>query len=88
VGGETSSVLDMCEVLDKRIKQDLTLPYIASWHDESHLNWFHSNYPQKLFPANFSGVTNYWTSDTSKSTLISLDKTALDIELGFQSWRI
>jgi hypothetical protein len=84
-GGLTTNVLDMCEVLSNRINQDLTVSFVAKWHDESHLNWYHANFPQKLFPRHFSGALNHWTSETSKSTVISLDKDILDHELGIKS---
>jgi hypothetical protein len=84
-GGVTTSILQMCEVLNTRISQDLKIPFVAKWHDESHLNWYHANYPQELFPRHFSGVLNHWTSEPSKSTVISLDKDALDLELGIES---
>ena len=84
-GGVTTSVLHMCEVLHTRIVQDLEIPFVAKWHDESHLNWYHANYPQELFPRHFSGVLKHWTSEPSKSTVISLDKGALDLELGIES---
>jgi hypothetical protein len=81
-GGETQSVLSMCETLDQRIREDLVALFIATWHDESHLNWFHANHPQNLFPVDFSGAPKHWTSNTSKSVVISLDKASLDIQLG------
>ena len=81
-GGEKQRVLEMCEVLDERIKQDLAAGFIATWYDESHLNWFHANHPQYLFPVHFSGAPCHWTSNTAKSVVISLDKASLDIQLG------
>jgi hypothetical protein len=84
-GGLTTSVLHMSEVLNTRICQDLTVPFVAKWHDESHLNWYHANYPQELLPRHFSGVLNHWTSEPSKSTVISLNKETLDLELGIES---
>jgi hypothetical protein len=81
-GGKTSQVIEMCRVLSDRIEADLKNNYIAIWHDESHLNWFQSHFPQKLFSTHFSGALNHWTSNTSRSTLISLDKSELDKKLG------
>jgi hypothetical protein len=84
-GGETSSVLYMCRVLHTRISLDLKESVVSKWHDDSHLNWYHANSPQKLFSRHFSGALNHWTSEPSKSTVISLDKNSLDLELGIQS---
>lgn len=81
-GGETTQIIEMCRVVSERIEVDLNNNYIAIWHDESHLNWFHSQFPQKLFPTHFSGAPNQWTSNTSRSTLLSLDKSELDKRLG------
>ena len=81
-GGETSQIIEMCRVLSERIEVDLKNDYIAAWHDESHLNWFQSQFPQKLFSKHFSGAPNHWTSKTSRSTLMSLDKSELDKRLG------
>ena len=39
-GGKTNSVVELCEVLSKRIDIDLSKDIIAEWHDESHLNKF------------------------------------------------
>jgi hypothetical protein len=81
-GGDTSRIIEMCQILRDRINLDLANNYIATWHDESHLNWFHAHYPQKLFSKHFSGANNHWTSNTSQSILLSLDKETLDKKLG------
>jgi hypothetical protein len=81
-GGPTSQILNMCQSLVERIEKDLENKLVATWHDESHLNWYHSNYPQRLFAKHFSGADNHWTSDVKRSTLISLDKRGLDQILG------
>lgn len=39
-GGETEAFLKFSRILDKRIKQDLKKGIIATWHDESHINWY------------------------------------------------
>ena len=41
--GKTKSVLTMCDILDRNIDLDLQNGYIASFHDESHLNAYASN---------------------------------------------
>lgn len=80
-GGNSHEIIKMCHILHTRIEKDLDISYVAIWHDESHLNWFHANHPQKLLPRHFSGVANCWTSNVIQSTILSLDKTLLDIEI-------
>ncbi len=42
--GTRTEILDMCNNLSKRVDEDLSQEMIAVFHDESHLNWYASNY--------------------------------------------
>jgi histo-blood group ABO system transferase len=44
-GGETGRFLQVCGIISRRIEQDLGKEIMATWHDESHWNWFFSYYP-------------------------------------------
>jgi hypothetical protein len=81
-GGPTVEVLEMCRILSIRVEKDLSCGDIATWHDESHLNWYHANLPQLKFDYYFSGEVTHWTSNISKTTVLSLDKSELDKRLG------
>ena len=47
-GGKTAAFLKLCELLKERTEQDLRNNVIAIWHDESHLNWFATNYKEQV----------------------------------------
>lgn len=56
-GGPVADVLEMSHELDSRIKIDLKQNYVALWHDESHLNQYHSSLKKKkYFSRYFSGA--------------------------------
>ena len=45
--GKTQSIIKMCVQLSSRVKSDFENQIVAIHNDESHLNWFASNYPSK-----------------------------------------
>ncbi len=47
-GGRTVAFLKLCELLKDRTESDLRNNVIAIWHDESHLNWFATNYKEQV----------------------------------------
>jgi len=57
--GWNEDFLKMCEILSMRVRDDLDRNHIAVWHDESHLNWYASNYPVKILDNRFSGFQKY-----------------------------
>jgi len=46
--GTRNEILDMCDNLSKRVDEDLSHEMIAVFHDESHLNWYASNYEVEI----------------------------------------
>ena len=54
--GFRENFLDMCNILSNRTQSDFENGLIARWHDESHLNWFITNYPHKIFDNRLSWV--------------------------------
>jgi len=57
--GWNKDFLKMCEILAMRVREDLNRNHIAIWHDESHLNWYASNYSVKILDNRFSGFQKY-----------------------------
>ena len=55
-GGKASSVIALCDTLDKIIDHDLSSGIIARWHDESHINKFYLSNLQNviILPFNYA----------------------------------
>jgi len=55
-GGDSASVLRMCDLLRGRVADDLSRGVIAKWWDESHMNWFFAQEPptRPPFPPSFA----------------------------------
>lgn len=49
-GGTREAYLSMIDQLQDRIAADEKRGIIALWHDESHLNWYAFNHPDKIKP--------------------------------------
>jgi len=76
--GKTDSVIRMCQELNKHIEKDLEKKIIARWNDESHLNWYASNYKVAHTPSGMVGEANYpWLSQDIR-VINCLDKADLD----------
>jgi hypothetical protein len=74
--GSRDAVIGMCALLAKRTRDDLSRGLIATWHDESHLNWYHSTFFSEvaLLPKHFSAWDGGpWFSDRD-SFILSVDK--------------
>jgi hypothetical protein len=74
--GPTVQVLQMCEVLAARTRSDLQNGIVALWHDESHLNWYLSNFPERcrLLPDHFSAWEDSLWYKQADSWVLSVDK--------------
>lgn len=61
-GGDSASYLEMCEILAKNIRIDLSKDIVALWHDESHLNCYALDRNDvKILPPFFTrGESEYW----------------------------
>lgn len=66
-GGRVPEVIGMIEELQSRIQEDLDKNVIAQWHDESHLNKFYAENPDKVnvlssafaYPEDFSSYCDF-----------------------------
>lgn len=76
--GNTNSVLKMCEILSKRIDEDTAKGITAIWHDESHLNWYASNYKGSYLPRDFVCNPEWIWNSSKKARILALNKTELD----------
>lgn len=72
--GEKGSVIEMCKVLSRNIHKDLELNYIATWHDESHLNWYHSKFFGTVLSCELSGVLKYKHLKRLQPRLVTVEK--------------
>lgn len=57
--GSNCSFLEMCEVLSRRIDLDYSESIVATWHDESHLNWYAANYEVNTLDSRYSWHADY-----------------------------
>lgn len=57
--GKRKEFLELCKVLSENVDKDLERGYIARWHDESHLNWYFSNYTGTVLDVRFSSFHKF-----------------------------
>ncbi len=74
--GPAGPFIEMCRTLAERTRQDLEKGIIALWHDESHLNWYLANFPDKceLLPKHFSAWEAGLWYEPTESWVLSVDK--------------
>jgi hypothetical protein len=74
--GPAGPFLEMCRTLAERTRQDLEKGVIALWHDESHLNWYLANFPERceLLPKHFSAWEDGLWYEPTESWVLSVDK--------------
>ena len=66
--------LNMCSILENRINRDLENRYIAIWHDESHLNWYFSQFSGELLSSKFSTYGKYRDTMKKNPKIITVEK--------------
>lgn len=75
--GQTHSVLQMINVLSKRVNMDLRNGIIAKWHDESHLNYWFANNPHQTLGPEFCFVKEYVYLQSLEPVIIAVTKEKL-----------
>ena len=76
--GRTPNILEMCRKLTANIEIDYRKNLIATWHDESHLNQYRSSTNGGLLSKNFVANQDWAWNNSSKATILALDKAKLD----------
>lgn len=74
-GGRLEEFLKMAETIKNAIDTDLSVNYMAKWHDESHINRYYIDHPPKLLPPDYC-YPESWNLPFKKK-LLALDKTML-----------
>jgi hypothetical protein len=75
-GGEREAFLKFSEVLSGRIEIDLKSDLIARFHDESHINWYHSNFPSVLLSPKYCYEESYKNLTMIPRKIIAVNKGA------------
>ena len=72
--GKQADVIQMCSNLSERINVDLENKVIATWHDESHLNWYYSSGDYTLLSNLLSGTKRQFLLSQEKPRIITVNK--------------
>jgi Glycosyltransferase family 6 len=72
-GGRKEFIL-MCKILSERVDLDKANSVIATWHDESHLNWFAANYEVNYLDSRFSWHRDYKNLKIESPFITTIDK--------------
>ena len=74
--GRNSDFGHLCRTLSERVRIDLENGVIAVWHDESHLNWYHSIVGTAVLDGRFSGIDGYRPDRKIDPFIVSVEKRA------------
>lgn len=72
--GPARKIIDMTETLSKRIEGDQARELIATWHDESHLNWWASTNPHSVGSTEYCYAPGYSWLSTLSPKVIAVEK--------------
>ncbi len=72
--GLTDPLLTMCQILAARTNLDREAGIMATWHDESHLNWYYANHSISLLPQGYSCVDGWWQTRGIPAAVVSVQK--------------
>jgi len=75
-GGKQEVFLKFSEVLAGRIEEDLKSDIIARFHDESHINWYHSNHQSALLSPEYCYEESYKNLTVIPRKIIAVNKSA------------
>lgn len=78
-GGHQNHFMHVSTLLAGRIQDDMQRQVMASWHDESHLNWYlYHHKPSAIFYRPFAVAESY-TNATPESKILFLDKKKINM---------
>lgn len=72
--GSRKAFVNMCEVLDSRVAVDESAGVMATWHDESHLNWFFSNSQSEIIDPRYCFNSSYPWLRGIRGLIMAVDK--------------
>jgi hypothetical protein len=75
--GNKEVFLEFCELLKKRVNDDLERNIIAIWHDESHLNWWAANNPFTLQSPKYCFDPTYKQLSHLSEIIRAVDKSSI-----------
>ena len=72
--GKNRNLKELISRLSQNTSYDLDRGIIAKWHDESHLNWFCSNFEVTILDSRYSGFYRYRYLKKIDSMIVSVEK--------------
>jgi hypothetical protein len=72
--GKNTYLKELVALLSDNTSKDLEAGVIAKWHDESHLNWFCSNFEVTILDSRYSGFDRYKYLKKMNPMIVSLEK--------------
>lgn len=72
--GKAGSIINMCIQLSSRVRCDFENQIVAIHNDESHLNWFASNYPSKSIKPELCFEPTYPQLKSIEGLILAVDK--------------
>lgn len=72
--GRSEPILEMCRLLAQRTSVDKRNSIMATWHDESHLNWFYAVRRPSLLDTSYSCVNGWWQVADVSPRILSVQK--------------
>jgi hypothetical protein len=72
--GLAEQILALCDELAERVDQDTKDGIMASWHDESHLNWWASKSPHLVQPPNYCYSYAFPALSQIQPTIVAVEK--------------
>lgn len=72
--GMKDSIINLCRLLSERIQKDLSRNVIAKFHDESHMNWYATNFKTSINSPSFCFELSYPQLIGITPTIIAVDK--------------
>lgn len=72
--GKRNSIVELCELLSRRTREDLSNNIIAKFHDESHINWYAANHEVSIVDPKFCLEPSYPQLVGIEPLIVAVDK--------------